>query len=219
MTLAISADEQDPLFAAAESSLLADMGNVSIVKFLGGSDEADARDRWFQALEAFLAPMPPRLFIESGVKEGRPVLRFLGGLTLTLDLYDVQAREAAHPWRAKTMPGLAPIVIDASAEALWGDGWAAAVSDAARGESFPVTPRSDAVAGRWAGPLSERLAASGDGRDADGAYGWVVRAAPSEAPWPWFASEEHARRAAQALQLGATRVGALFEEWMRVSGG
>jgi hypothetical protein len=210
--VAIPASVRRKLFEAAESSLVADLGAVSIVKFLGGSNEEEACAKWFGAIEKLLSTLPDGVFLGSEIVDGRPALGFLGGVTLAIDLYELQDRRSvADAWRIMARPGLAPVVVDAVADAVWGPRWDRALKDAAGDETYAVTARDGVVAGQWAGSMSAAVSLSAKASGAPAAHGWVVRAAPSEAPWPWFADECRARRAARALALGPARIAALFQ--------
>jgi hypothetical protein len=203
--------QRTALFIAAERTLIAEMGNVSIVKFLGGREEGKAQAIWFAALEGFLAALPAGVFIGPDVTSGAPVLRFSGGVDIRLDLYDLQARPSLFDaWRVRVKPGLAPVVTDAVAANLWGAQWDAAIADSAGDATFALNPVADTWS--WATAVREEIAAVAGGDDAR-ARGWVVRAGPTEAPWPWFSDETRAHRAAKALALGGDAINALYQRF------
>jgi hypothetical protein len=201
------------LFIAAEQTLVADMGSVSIVKFLGATNEVEAEANWFRALEGFLETLPPGVFVRSDVDSGRPKLVFAGGVELTIDLYDLHARPSFYDaWRVRVRPGLSPVVVDTVGSLLWGADWGAAIVDKAGESSYPVNPAGDTTR-HWASTVREEIAAT-TGSDDPRARGWIVRAESDEAPWPWFSDEGRARRAAKALALGADTVGAIFADFV-----
>ena len=201
--------QRTALFIAAERTLIAEMGSVSIVKFLGGREEGKAQAIWFAALERFLDALPAGVFIGPDVTSGAPVLRFRGGVDLRLDLYDLQARPSFYDaWRVRVKPGLAPVVTDAVAASQWGAEWDDALADAAGDAAVPLDSAADDWS--WATSVREEIAATVGADDAR-ARGWILRAAPTEAPWPWFSDEKRARRAAKALALGGEALGALYE--------
>lgn len=196
-------------FDVAEAALRADVGNVSILKFLGGSDESEAVARWFTAIEAFVAVLPVGVFERLDLSSGRPVLQLVGGVRLEIDLYDLTARpHVDDAWRAAMRPGLAPLAIDAVAVALEPGRWGRAVDAAPSTGEFPVIEGIEPF-GRWHRAVSAELAAAGDEVRA---RGWLIRAGQGYAPYPWYTDEVRARRAAAVFSLGGEGSARLFDE-------
>lgn len=70
-TVAAILDEQrDELFDAAGRELRAEMGSVSIVKFLDARDEQEAKENWFGVIARFLDALPPRVFVGAAASAG-----------------------------------------------------------------------------------------------------------------------------------------------------
>lgn len=212
MSQFFSQADRNVLFEAAEATLLRDMGHVSIVKFLGGTEEGEAQAKWFGVLEAFLASLPAGMFLKSDVSRGSPALVFHNGLRIEVDLYELHGRPSRDDaWRMMAKPGLAAIVIDAVAAARWGEAWDDAISAEESMVETSVKPAGGSMFGGWARAVQEDLAML----DLQKSRGWIVRATPTEAPWPWFTDEHRARRAAVALALGTDVVGALYRRMER----
>lgn len=217
-SVSFSDAERRKVFAVAEAELIREMGNVSIVKFLGGTDEATARENWFAKIEDFLEVLPDGLFLALDTSDDQVALRLAGGSSVVLrrwELYHAPTLEDC--WRIVLKPRLAPIIVDTVGTGLWGRFWVEAVAEALGGEPLPVVPSGSRPFGSFKREAREQLAAS---RAAEATIrGWTVQAAPEDAPWPWFTDEQTAHRAAKALALGSDRIGALFSDWWRASDG
>jgi hypothetical protein len=194
-------------FDVAEAALVADMGSVSIVKFLGGETEAEATSNWFRVIEAFLEPLPDGVFLSLDLSAGRPVLRFDASVALDIELFEVHGRPTFDDaWRFRMNPALAPLVLDAVGTARWGREWQLALDSIADEDALPVQEAGETFG--WASLVRDEIASAGQ---AARAQGWVVRAGPHLAPAPWFTDESRARRGGLVVALGSDRVGRLFE--------
>ncbi|MEO5534190.1 MAG: hypothetical protein ABIR17_03565 [Pseudolysinimonas sp.] len=217
-SISFSDAERRTAFTVAEAELIREMGNVSIVKFLGGTDQATARENWFAKIEEFVEVLPDGVFIALDASDGQVALRLAGGSTVVLRLWEARyAPTLEDSWRIMLKPRLAPVVVDMVGTALWGDVWVEAVAGALEGEPLPVVPSGDRPFGTFMREAREQLSASGAVEAT--VRGWTVQAAPEDAPWPWFTDEQTAHRAAKALALGTDRIGALFSDWQRASDG
>jgi hypothetical protein len=203
----ITLAERIALFDAAEATLLREVGQVSIVKFLGGGDRDSARERWCDALNALLAVLPDGMFLRPEVARGAPEFVFDGGVRVRLDLWELHDRPArTDAWRIVARPGLAPILIDAVADARWGAAWRDVIATEGALLEPIINPSREPSFSPWVAAIQRELAELGR----DDALGWIVPADPADAPWPWFTDAVRARRAAIALTVGAETVGVWY---------
>ena len=207
MSRLITPAERIALFDAAEATLRREVGQVSIVKFLGGGDRDRERERWGDALDALLAVLPDGMFLRPDVAGDAPEFVFDGEVRIRLDLWELRDRPApTDAWRILARPGLAPLLIDAVADARWGAVWSDVIATEGALLDPIVTPSREHSFSSWVAGIQRELVESGR----DDALSWIVPAGPTDAPWPWFSDAGRARRAATALVLGTETVGAWY---------
>lgn len=162
---------------------------LSLPKFLQARDEDQARRRWFEAIEEWVASLPPGLFVGAGVIDRDPVLTFAGSVTLSVDVWRLRDETTAGDrWNLTMVPSHVPVLIDAVGWARWGGAWSDAVRDALGSGSVP--------------PLVEA--------QEPGASGWFVDGGAGPATLLWFEDHSRGERALRAFVGGCEPVAALY---------
>lgn len=205
MTRVLTSGERAEFCAAAEATLLREAGQVSIVTYLGGVDEADARNRWCDALDDVLVRLPDGMFLGPDLTSGALFLAFDGGLRLRVDLWELRSRATRDDaWCLRVSPRLASAIVDAAASLRWGEHWRKAMGAVDGDKRPPVNALRERFLAGWAAGVQSELVAEGR------PLGWVIPGAPADAPWPWFGGESRARAAATAMGLGVDRLRELY---------
>jgi len=188
-TVDIAPVSDDALWQGLQTHVRDTMGIVGIPKMLAVQGEDAARVAW----TARVRPVLSALAAHVPVTERGPALVGVGdGVQLQFGIHDVVISvEDAPRWRCMILVAPAAVALAAVGRRRWGRAWVEALE--AHPTSRPIRPRETA-------------------HDA-GEFPWVAQNPGGPAPYTVAVTEDDARLAAHAEELGVQRVSSLFEEF------